>query len=177
MSVILSLFCKFIYIIFLIPHISDIIGYLSFFICLISLSMVISRSINVAVNSFVSFFCIVAQMVKNLPAIQETAFNPWVRKIPWRREWLLTLIFLPGEFHGQRSLAGYSPWSCKELDTTVQLTLSIFHCTYVLHLLYPFICWWTLGLLPCLGCCKHFSLWYGVSMSITVSLTTTGVWK
>ena len=58
MSVILSLFCKFIYIIFFfkIPHISDIIGYLSFSICLISLNMVISRSINVAVNSFVSFF-------------------------------------------------------------------------------------------------------------------------
>ena len=36
-------------------------------------------------------------------------FNPWVGKIPWRREWLLTPVFLPGEFHGQRSLAGYSP--------------------------------------------------------------------
>ena len=68
---------------------------------------------------------IVAQTVKNLPAKPETAFNPWVRKIPWRREWLLTLILLPREFHGQRSLAGYSPWSCKELDTTEQLTLSI----------------------------------------------------
>ena len=36
-------------------------------------------------------------------------FNPWVRKIPWRRKWQLTPIFLPGESHGQRSLAGYSP--------------------------------------------------------------------
>ena len=45
-------------------------------------------------------------------------FNPWVKKIPWRREWLLTPVFLSGEFHGQRSLAGYSPWGCKELDTT-----------------------------------------------------------
>jgi len=45
-------------------------------------------------------------------------FSPWVRKIPWRREWLLTLVFLPEEFHGQRSLAGYSPWGHKELDTT-----------------------------------------------------------
>ena len=33
-------------------------------------------------------------------------FGPWVRKIPWRREWLPTPVFLPGEFHGQRSLAG-----------------------------------------------------------------------
>ena len=36
----------------------------------------------------------------------------------WRRKWLLTPIFLPGESHGQRSLEGYSPWSLKELDTT-----------------------------------------------------------
>ena len=50
--------------------------------------------------------------------------DPWVRKIPWRRERLPTLVFLPGEFHGQRSLAGYSPWGHKELDTTEQLTLS-----------------------------------------------------
>ena len=45
-------------------------------------------------------------------------FNPWVRKIPWRRAWQPTPIFLPGESHGQKSLAGYSPWGCKDLDTT-----------------------------------------------------------
>ena len=45
-------------------------------------------------------------------------FDLWVGKIPWRRKWQLTPVFLPGESHGQRSLAGYSPWSCKELDTT-----------------------------------------------------------
>ena len=39
-------------------------------------------------------------MVKKLPEMQETQFNPWVRKIPWRREWQSTLVFLPGEFHG-----------------------------------------------------------------------------
>ena len=43
-------------------------------------------------------------------------FEPWVRKIFWRREWPSTPVFLPGEFHGQRNLAGYSPWGCKELD-------------------------------------------------------------
>ena len=52
-------------------------------------------------------------------------FHPWVGKIPWRREWLPTPVFLPGEFHGQRSLGGYSPWGHKELDTTEQLTLSL----------------------------------------------------
>ena len=40
-------------------------------------------------------------------------FDPWVRKIPWRRKWPPTPVFLPGEFHGQRSLAGYSPWGHK----------------------------------------------------------------
>ena len=45
-------------------------------------------------------------------------FDPWVGKIPWRRAWQPTPVFLPGESHGQRSLEGYSPWGCKELDTT-----------------------------------------------------------
>ena len=42
-------------------------------------------------------------------------FNPWVKKIPWRRKWQPTLIFLPGRSHGQRSLAGYSPWGGKRV--------------------------------------------------------------
>ena len=50
-----------------------------------------------------------AQMVKNLPAMEETWFDPWVGKIPWRRAWLPTLVFLPGEFRGQSNLGGYSP--------------------------------------------------------------------
>ena len=45
-------------------------------------------------------------------------FEPWVRKIPWRREWQPMTVFLPGEFHGQRRLTGYSLWCCKESDTT-----------------------------------------------------------
>ena len=45
-------------------------------------------------------------------------FDPWVGKIPWRRTWQLTPVVLPGESHGQRSLAGYGPWGCKESDRT-----------------------------------------------------------
>ena len=48
-------------------------------------------------------------------------FAPWVGKIPWRREWQPTPVFLPREFHGQRRLAGYSPWGPKESDTTERL--------------------------------------------------------
>ena len=43
-------------------------------------------------------------------------FNPWIGKVPWRREWQPTAVFLPREFHGQRSLVGYTPWGHKELD-------------------------------------------------------------
>ena len=48
-------------------------------------------------------------------------FDPWIVKIPWRRKWQPTPVFLPGKSHGQRSLAGNSPRGCKELDTTEQL--------------------------------------------------------
>ena len=51
----------------------------------------------------------VAQTVKNLPAMQGRGFNPWVRKTPWRKEWLSTPVFLPGESKGQRSLVGCCP--------------------------------------------------------------------
>ena len=45
-------------------------------------------------------------------------FDPWVEKIPWRRVWQPTPVFLPGESHGPRSLVGYGPWGHKEWDTT-----------------------------------------------------------
>ena len=60
-------------------------------------------------------------VVKNPPAVQEmqeTRVQSWVGKIAWKRAWQLTLVFLPGEFHGWRNLVGYNPWGCKESDTT-----------------------------------------------------------
>ena len=66
----------------------------------------------------VSYTCrwasLVAQMVEHLLRCRRPRFNPWVGKILWRREWQPTSVFLPGEFRGQRSLAGYGPWGCKE---------------------------------------------------------------
>ena len=53
-------------------------------------------------------------------------FDPWVWKIPWRRAWQSPLVFLPGESHRQRSLACYSPWGCRELDTTERLDNNTF---------------------------------------------------
>ena len=66
-------------------------------------------------GAWVPWAFLVAQMVENLQC-RRLRFNPWVRKIPWRREWQSTLVFLPSESHGQRSLAGYHPWGCKESD-------------------------------------------------------------
>ena len=60
---------------------------------------------------------LVAQMVKSLPAVQETQVRSLGQEDPWRREWQPTPLFVLGEFHEQRSLAGYSPWALKELDT------------------------------------------------------------
>ena len=62
-------------------------------------------------------------VVKNLPAFAGDASSiPGLGKIPWRRKRQPTPVFLPGKFHGQRSLAGYSPWGCKESDVTERLT-------------------------------------------------------
>ena len=63
----------------------------------------------------------------NLSGIQcgRPRFSPWVGKIPWRRKWLSTPVFLPRESHGQRSLGGYSPWGCEESAVTVWPTLAL----------------------------------------------------
>jgi len=57
----------------------------------------------------------------------------WVGKIPWRRKWQPTQVFLPRKSHGQRNLMGYSPWGCKESDMTYHT------CTHDTLLLVPFL--------------------------------------
>ena len=63
-------------------------------------------------------------------------FNPWIGKIPWRREWLRTPVFWPEEFHRQRSLAGYSPWGHKQSDTTERFSLcaTYYSRSYEVHI-------------------------------------------
>ena len=73
-----------------------------------------------------------ALVVKNPPANarhKRCGFNPWVRKILWRRAWLPTPVFLPGKSHGQRNLAGYSLWGHKESDMTEVTKLTNWHTT------------------------------------------------
>ena len=63
-------------------------------------------------------------MGKNPPAMWRPEFDPWVGKIVWMSAWEPTPVSLPGESHGQKSLASYSPWGRKESDLTEKLTLS-----------------------------------------------------
>ena len=65
---------------------------------------------------------LVAQMVESPLPMWRLGFDPWVGKIPWRREWHPTPVFLPGQSYGQRILAGYSTQGHIELDMTERLT-------------------------------------------------------
>ena len=86
-------------------------------------------------------------------------FDPWVGKIPWRRAWQPTPMFLPGESHGQRNLMGYSPWGCKESDRTKVIifrTEAIKH-THIRTLLSLFVNYdWLLDFTKCFFC----NCWY-----------------
>ena len=75
-------------------------------------------------------------MVKNMPAVQETYVPSLVQKDPLKKEMATTPVFLPGEFHGQRSLVGYGPWGSQKVVHDKQLTLSLF----TFFMLYFLIC-------------------------------------
>ena len=79
-----------------------------------------------------SWAALVAQRVKNLPAMRETCVWPWIGKIPWRRKRLPTLVFWPGVCHGL-----YSPRGHKESDMTEWLSLT--HSLTYLSFIFPII--------------------------------------
>ena len=64
------------------------------------------------------FKCLLHKAGFFLLQCRRPGFDPWLGKIPWRREWQPIPVILPGKSHGQRSLAGYSPRGHKELDTS-----------------------------------------------------------
>ena len=76
-----------------------------------------------------------SQYAKHSSIILANAGDPWVGKIPWRRAWQPTLVFLPGESHGQRSLVSYSPWGCTESDMT-EATQYVHTCIFFPSSLY-----------------------------------------
>ena len=64
--------------------------------------------------------------VKNLPAnAGDSGLIHGSGRFPWKRKWQPTPVFLPGKSHGQRSLVGYSPWSCKESYTTTSFCMPV----------------------------------------------------
>ena len=84
-------------------------------------------------------------------------FDPWVRRIPWRREWLPTLVFLPGEFCGQRNLVGHGLWGCRQSGMTECLTLSLCHLSRepvyrtvltTVWMSYSLVCCWSAPPIP-----------------------------
>ena len=90
-------------------------------------SMYISNNYCSLIENF--YYCIYTLIIKyRLPwcftgresacQCRRCRFNPWVRNITWRRKCQPAPVFLPGKPHGQRSLAGFAPWGCKELDMT-----------------------------------------------------------
>ena len=81
-----------------------------------------------------------SQKVKSSAAVQETRFDPWVGKIPWRRKGQPAPVFLPGEFHGPGRLVGYSPWGRKESSMTGRLSLSPGTSLQLLHSLQDTLC-------------------------------------
>ena len=103
---------------------------------------------------------------------ERPGFYPWIRKILWRREWQPTPVFLPGESHGQRSLSGYSPWGCKESDTTEQLTFHYIICISSTSRMCPSLLHWLSSTIWVNSCQKlliksviHLEFWLCVNIN------------
>ena len=101
-----------------------------------------SVCIRMAITSLILVWpSLVARMVKNLPVIQETQIQPLGQKIPWKREWLPTPLFLPGEFCGLRILGVYKSMGLQRVrhnwatNTSLQPKLWPNHCNSHYHLL------------------------------------------
>ena len=101
-------------------HVSEILEYLPFWY--ISPSSTSSRSMQTIANGRISFFncwlIVHYYSIGKEPTCQwrRWRFDPWVRKIPWRRKWQLTSVFFPGKSHGKKNLVGYNPCSCKRVE-------------------------------------------------------------
>ena len=73
------------------------------------------------------------QRILLIKETQETRFDPWVGNIPWRRKLQSIPVFLPGKFHGQRNLVGYSSWSCKESETSEKVNMNTYIIYYITY--------------------------------------------
>ena len=115
------------------------------------------KNTEVVCHFLLQWTSLMAQIIKCLPTMQETQVQSLGQKIPSRRKWQPTPIFLSEESHGERNLVGYSPWGCKELDKTKQTSLThsltlqwiTFHqnsSPWPIHLGWPYMTWLTVSL-------------------------------
>ena len=110
------------------------------------------RSLNkidyLYIKVYSSWASLVGQTINKISLqCRRPRFDPWVRKIPWRRKWQPIAAFLTGESHGQRSLVGFSPWGHKESDMTEQLShtlINLIPYTNTFQILY-FLCLYSIG--------------------------------
>ena len=109
-----------------------------------SVSWIDSSSLKVSRAS------LVAQMVKNLPAVQETRFQSLGREVPWRGEWQLTPVFLPGKPHGPKSMLGYSHGIGKCQTWLNSRAHSLWKCSYRLEIMWLYSFYWSGVDLVCL---------------------------
>ena len=105
---------------------------------------------------------------------RRSGFSPGLGKIPWRRKWLLFPVLLPRDFHGQRSLTGYSPWGHKKSDTSKQLTLKSWTLMFIKPLSVVCVCVCVCACIICV--CVHG--WMGVAEThyMPSPKTLTNMW-
>ena len=124
------------------------------------------------IKTLASRASLVAQWWRIRPQCGRLRFEPWVGQIPWRRKWQPTPVFLPGKSRGQRSLAGYSPLGCKELDVTHQLNNDRNPCLLIRHL------WCTRDHMQCFVCTASFNPHnLGISEKAMAPHSSTLAWK
>ena len=138
-----------------------------FFVCACWLSVCLFKF---HLLNWAFIFLMLSFLMLSFMQCRRPGFDPWIGKVPWRREWLPSPVFLPGEFHGQRSLADYSSWGHKELEMTEWLTLfilfydlSILSINFLSDVLFVNFFFQSVGCLFCfvdsfLYCAKAFSL-------------------
>ena len=81
--------------------------------------------IHIFICAYKKLAFLVAQWWRIHLLCRRCGFCPWIEKISWSRKWQPTPVLLPGKSHRQKSLEGYSPWDCKELDMTYQVSNNI----------------------------------------------------
>ena len=125
-----------------------------------SLNMILAVGLSymafVIVRHISSMASLMAQLMKYLPPRGRYRINPWVRRILWKRKWQPTPVFLPRKSHGQKSLAGKSPWDCKWVGHYLATKQQHFSYTQYVGALYYR---WILNFVTCFSASIWIIIW------------------